>query len=120
MKHVVNILNSNLIRNANCSVISVNVSNEKELAGMETQSKKFLSFHINFFIDNCKPINFLLLPYHICILIATYLNYSDLKSLSKVVKIFNQIFEGQFKSYKKFYRFINWNRSEWDMKLDQF
>ena len=41
MKHIVNISNQNLKRNANCLLINGNVSNEAKIVGMEVESKKF-------------------------------------------------------------------------------
>ena len=41
MKHIVNILNANLNRNANCLVINSNVGSDVKVVGMEVESKKF-------------------------------------------------------------------------------
>ena len=41
MKHIVNISNQNLKRNANCLLINGNASSEAKIVGMEVESKKF-------------------------------------------------------------------------------
>ena len=64
-------------------------------------------------------MNFLLLlPYQIRLIIASHLNYSDLESVAKVCIVFDQILNQRFKSYKKFYDLITFNRKERDNKLN--
>ena len=50
MKHIVTISNANLTRNANCLVINGNVGSDVEILGMEIESKKYINFHIKFFL----------------------------------------------------------------------
>ena len=81
---------------------------------------KNLSFPIKFFIVSLPCIDLMLLPYQICLIIASYLTYSDLESLSKVSQLFNQIFNAKLKDYKTFYDSMTWNRCGWDNKLNEY
>ena len=79
-----------------------------------------LSFPIKFFIESLPRIDLMLLPYQICLIIASYLTYSDLESLSKVSQLFNQNFNGKLKDYKTFYDSMTWNCCGWDNKLNEY
>ena len=62
----------------------------------------------------------MLLPYQICLIIASCLSYSNLEALSKVNQLFNQIFNNKSKEYKTFHDSLTWNRRDWDTKLNDY
>ena len=53
-------------------------------------------------------------------IIASYLHYSDLESISKVCQVFDQIFNQKFTAYKTFYDSLTWNRCDWNSTVDDF
>ena len=53
-------------------------------------------------------------------IIASYLHYSGLESISKVCQIFEQIFTENFKVYKTFYNTLTWNRYWWDTTVNDY
>ena len=53
-------------------------------------------------------------------IIASYLYYSDLESISKVCQVFDQIFNQKFIVYKTFYDSVTWNRCDWNSTVYDF
>ena len=53
-------------------------------------------------------------------IIASYLHYSDLESVSKVCQVLDQIFNQKFTVYKTFYDSVTWNRYDWNSTVDGF
>ena len=62
----------------------------------------------------------MMLPYQICLIITSYLSYSDLECLSKIHQFFNQNFNNKFKEYKTFYDSITWSRRDWNAKVNDY
>ena len=62
-------------------------------------------------------IFFNLLPFEICLLIASHLRYTDLEVMSTFNSVFDQIFNEKFKTYKQFYDLTTWYREGWDKTL---
>ena len=61
---------------------------------------------------------FNLLPFEICLLIPSYLRYTDVEVISTFNSVFDQIFNEKFKTYKQFYDLTTWYRKEWDKILN--
>ena len=61
---------------------------------------------------------FNLLSFEICLLIPSYLRYTDVEVISTFNSVFDQIFNEKFKTYKQFYDSTTWYRKGWDKTLN--
>ena len=61
-----------------------------------------------------------MIPFHVCLIIASYLHFSDLQSVPKISSIFNQIFNTKLIDYKQFYEKLTWDIDGLNSKLNSY